>query len=166
MFSAIVRFVVELAKEVKTFRPSVEKARAKIVTSGSKTRRKRTAVMIATIATVTGSRRTFVRFFFPEATACACGVCAPWVRGGATVSTDIGYPISPGTRVTRKSPCWCARPSADTRRKREGMEQGHGKNHPLPCTTTGAALRQPLHRNASSARALRPLLQRSRNRSG
>ena len=114
MFSAIVRFVVELAKEVKTFRPSVEKARAKIVTSGSKTRRKRTAVMIATIATVTGSRRTFVRFFFPEATACACGVRAPWVRGGATVSTDIGYPISPGTRVTRKCPCWCARPSADT----------------------------------------------------
>ena len=62
MFNAIVRFVVELAKEVKTFRPSVEKARAKIVTSGSKTRRKRTAVMIATIATVTGSLIMCVSF--------------------------------------------------------------------------------------------------------
>ena len=67
VFRAIVRLVFEETKEVRTFIPSPENARAKIVTRGNSTSSTNTAEMIATIATVTGSRRTFVRFFFPEA---------------------------------------------------------------------------------------------------
>ena len=66
VFRAIVRLVFEETKEVRTFIPSPENARAKIVTRGNSTSSTNTAEMIATIATVTGSRRTFVRFSFPR----------------------------------------------------------------------------------------------------
>ena len=98
MFRAIVRLVFEETKEVRTFIPSPENARAKIVTRGNSTSSTSTAEMIATIATVTGSRRTFVRFFFPEATARVSGVSFPRAPtlGGALVSTDIKNPIFTG----------------------------------------------------------------------